>query len=76
MRGRIYVALEDLAVDGNGDTKQCFWEAMNKGSEERLVYKQVVSVLSFTHLMAPAAVLGPNHCPTSLPSSFPASAMR
>jgi hypothetical protein len=26
--------------------------------------------------IAPAAVLGPNHCPTSFPSSLPASAIR
>lgn len=31
---------------------------------------------TFTYLIAPAAVLGPNHCPTSFPRSFPASAIR
>ena len=30
----------------------------------------------WTDLMAPAAVLGPNHWPISLPSCFPASAIR
>ena len=29
-----------------------------------------------TYLIAPAAMLGPNHCPTWVPSSFPARAMR
>lgn len=30
---------------------------------------------AITHLIAPAAVLGPNHCPTSFPRSFPANAI-
>lgn len=29
-----------------------------------------------TYFSAPAAVLGPNHSPTSLPSSFPINAIR
>lgn len=29
-----------------------------------------------TYLIAPAAVLGPNHCPTSLPRSLPTNAIR
>ena len=29
-----------------------------------------------TYLIAPAAVLGPNHCPTSFPRSLPTRAMR
>src|SRR5712671_6398114 len=49
------------------------------GYEPRLCRKiriQRNSKASPTHLSAPAAVLGPNHCPTSLPRSFPASAIR
>jgi hypothetical protein len=72
----IYIGLKNLAVNGNGYAKRCFWEAVDKGSEERSTSERIIRALSFTHLIAPAAVLGPNHCPTSLPSSFPARAMR
>jgi hypothetical protein len=73
--GCVYIGLKDLAVDGDGDAKRCFREVMDKGSENRSTTERIIRALS-THLIAPAAVLGPNHCPTSLPSSFPARAIR
>ena len=76
MGGSVYITLKDLAIDGDGDAKRCFWEVMDKGSEDRSTTEGMIRALSFTHLIAPAAVLGPNHCPTSLPSSFPARAIR
>jgi hypothetical protein len=31
VRGFVYIGLKDLAVDGDGDAKRCFWEVMDKG---------------------------------------------
>ncbi len=49
---------------------------MDKGSEERSTSERIIRALLFMHLIEPAAVLGPNHCPTSLPSFFPSRAIR
>lgn len=49
------------------------------GSHSSMFYRasaQVSAQRVKTHLTAPAAVLGPNHSPTSFPSCFPTSAIR
>lgn len=71
---RIYIRLIYHAVCGDGHPKTGFRECMYKGSVTD--GELVVETRRGTYLIAPAAVLGPNHWPTSFPRSFPASAMR
>ena len=74
--GCVYIGLKDLTVDGDEDAKRCFWEVIDKGSEDRSTSEQIIRAYCSTHLIAPAGVLGPNHCPTSFLSSFLARAIR
>jgi hypothetical protein len=49
---------------------------VDKGSEEISTTERIIRAWSFMHLIAPAAVLGPNHCPASLQSSYQTRAIR
>lgn len=49
-------------------------ESPRKDTSIICLYVQHQQVTAY--LIAPAAVLGPNHCPTSLPKSLPDMAMR
>jgi hypothetical protein len=62
------------AADCDRDAKRCLWEALNQRSEQVSTFKRQTMATS-THLIEPAAVLGPNHCPSSFPSSFLARAI-
>lgn len=72
---RIYIRLVNHAVCGNSYPETCFGEGMYKSSTADVQHRPD-KLRRGSHLIAPAAVLGPNHWPTSFPRSFPARAMR
>ena len=68
MRGQIHIRQEDLAVDAieipsDASGKLC------TNNLRRYVSIYAAKMTAPTHLIAPAAVLGLNHCPTSFLSS-------
>src|SRR5579872_4322753 len=77
MRGSIYVGLIDDGIRSYRDPKPGFWECVHKSSASSCICESGKKPKNtITYFIAPAAVLGPNHCPTSFPRSFPANAIR
>jgi hypothetical protein len=69
------VTLEHHAIHSDGYAEARFWKRLYQGSGA-MSGGVGVRVGGTTNLIAPAATLGPNHCPTSVPRSFPARAIR
>lgn len=67
-----------LAVACNRYTKPSFWERSDECSKngKNALVRQRTTWNGVAYLIAPAAMDGPNHCPTSVPSSLPARAIR
>jgi len=72
MRSSENLSLIQYAIGSNRNRKAAFGKLVLFRQMNQLEARKEKTM----NLIAPAATLGPNHCPTSVPSSLPARAIR